>query len=434
MATNVLTLPGESLETFLDALKGAVRAFLKASLPAPHIANGACQCPCCVCEQPWLICPEATTGEKVVVEARYDNQADTYTSIDYTRDMSTGEFAFVNPIPVREVKVYMPIEGGVAPAPGMAQVVAVAPEALASSVAPAGLADLTVGSPIQLLREGALYDRSTGMFVLSVTPELCTDIAASVAKTNAPIPVDFGHALYLAQVEGKPQDTIPLFGRLSQVEARPGTGLWGTPEWTAQGVELLANNPGMMYVSPTLMPASFDPATGAALPGRGVHSVSLTPTPKQDRLAAVTLAAAPVAAPLEQQHPAPKAVEPGLTGLTLAETVAKVETLTLANTALTTEVAALKAEKLAMDFTSLFAQHTARGVVLADTLKAELRVLPIKQAGVILSHMVGERPLPLGHGTIVDATPETPMDRDLRIITTATKKNISLVQAAKEIQ
>lgn len=446
MATIVPTLENESLEDFLKSLEKALIKFMSSIYPVPHMSEGDCECPCCKYEQPWRIDSESTTGDKAVIEAKFDSGCE-YTQVEFTRDLTNGEFTFTNPTKVREVCTYVPIEEVSSPPLGIGLSVAGLNTSIALESIPVsqGSEELQTGKPVQLLREGAIFDILTGKFLMNVTAELCSDIANSAKKLQLPLPIDFGHALFNSQVKGEANDKIALFGRVMELEARPGEGLWGTPGWTPTGVELIKNNPGVMYLSPTLMPAPFDPMDGAQMPGMWIHSVSLTPSPRQNELTPVSLSQkvtevpapaeevkVPVSSPIDTPVVEEKAVELSILMTQLDEGKLKLEALSLANTQLASEVEALRAEKLSNDYDALFSKHSARGVVLSAVLKDSLKSIGIEKATVILDNMNGDRPtVALGHGRITE--PETQASREFRIIELAKTKNISLAMAAKEL-
>lgn len=436
MATAVPTLENESIEEFLEALEKALAAFM-ATVVYPITGTGINN------PQPWCLDRESTTGDAVVAEARFD-EGTKYTQVNYSRDPATGEFLFTNPFEVREHSTFVPVEQ-VSPPPvglGLSRVgvLGVSLEALPVTGEYGATEALTVGKPVQLLREGPIFDVVSGKYVMTVTAELCNQIATTAKKLQMPIPVDFGHALYNAQVNGAEHSEIPLFGRISALEARPGEGLWGIPEWTPRGVEFLTTNPGIMYLSPTLMPAPFDPVEGVQMPGNGLHSVSLTPTPRQNSLAPVALAARPntqeveaVDEPVIAPEAAPTAEVTAL-AIELNAHKSQIEALKLAVEQRDTEIAGLREFKLNRDFDDLFNAADARGVVLSATLKDTLKAVGLDKAEAILSNMSGERPIALGHSRVVaPAEPESPENRELRIIELARLKNISLVTAAQEL-
>lgn len=443
MATVVSTMQDESIEDFLKALGVAVEKYLMAKFPSPE--NGGS-------ERLWGCVKESTRGDYVVAEAMFDRE-EKYLKVPYTRDPESGEFVFGEPEPVREVTQFVPegeevspiLEGPPDGPMGLSVVVAL--EALPVSV-PAPEGALTPGKPVQLLREGAIFNVLNGKFLKNVTQALCSEIAESAQKMQMPIPIDFGHALLNAQIEGKDHSNIPLFGRMSALEARPGSGLWGLPEWTDKGMELLSANPGVLYLSPTLLPPPFDPSTGEALPGNWLHSVSLTPNPKQNNLAPVALSVTPEpeVAPVEPvpvQEVAVDAIntlsekDSEIAGLKLsyAELAEKFAAIESERVQLSLELEALRAEKNQRDFEALFDLHSKRGVVLSQNLKDEFVGIGLTKASAILDKMIGERPVALGHGgaPVGGLEPESQLDRDLKIIGIAKSKNISLNKAAQEL-
>jgi hypothetical protein len=296
---------------------------------------------------------------------------------------------------------------------------------------------LARGRPVQLLRLGPLFDQGTGDRLLDVTDELCAAVALAASGAGFSVPIDHGHALYRAQASGGGGD-VPLYGRLVELEHRPGSGLWGTPEWTDAGAAMLAASPGLLYLSPTLLGQPHDPRTGAPMPGRILHSVSLTPTPRQDTTDSVALSRPVTEARSAGTQEGAALADPNPDVVTLArvdhvsllarvtdaekratEADAKAVQLQadLTNreteaTSLAARVDALDADRKARDFADLLRTHDARGVVVSPELRVTLASLPAESAGVILANMPATRAVAaLGHGgTVPDPKPKTELE------------------------
>ena len=277
----VPTRGNEDLIDTINELRECLESFILDML-VPECADPICGCSC---ENYAWVSTETLNSDVAIVRLRglKGQVNDLIYAVSYTRTPE-GDFVFSPPVLVEEQTTYVPILA--APPTAMSRA-AVLCEMTPVHAPPAD--GLVRGSEIQLLRSGPLHDIDDGKFVLDVTDELCTGIVASAAAAGFGVPIDFGHALYRAQAEGKRQDEAPLFGRIVGLEARPGQGLWGAPEWTPDGVALIKKNPGIFYISPTLMGQPHDPNTGEPMPGRNLHSVSITPTPRQNDLTNLAL-------------------------------------------------------------------------------------------------------------------------------------------------
>lgn len=268
MSMTIATAPGQSLGEFLEELQSAAHARLMGLVPPDKAAN---------C---WVRLEDETIDESSVVAEVCGLDEDRYYRLTYSRDES-GRLVLGEPEAVEEVTTYRPIAS-----PPMSLARGLVLESLPVHAPP--VEGLTRGRQVQLLREGALYDAYTGEHLLDVTEQLCRDIATSASALGYGVPIDMGHALFRSQAGESPT----LYGRLTALECKPGRGLYGTPEWTDAGAALLSANPGVYYLSPTLLGAPRDPRTGADMPGRILHSVSLTATPRQDSLDPLALSRA----------------------------------------------------------------------------------------------------------------------------------------------
>jgi hypothetical protein len=275
---------------------------------------------------------------------------------------------------------------------------------------------LTRGRPVQLLRVGPLHDLQTGAHLLDVTDDLCAAIAASAAKAGFGVPVDMGHALYASQ----PGDAPALYGRIVEVEARAGSGLWGTPEWTSDGAALVASNPGLYYLSPTLLGTPHDPRTGEAMPGRTLHSVSLTPTPRQDGLDSLALsrangAGAPKGDPMAGQT-GTGALKPE-DAVTLSRTEhdalvlarqerdemkAKADAAEAAALTLSQRVEAMEAREHARAVEDEVKAAEAKGHIISADLRAKLLSMPADVRALVLASTAKRALGAKGHGEHVE--------------------------------
>jgi hypothetical protein len=266
MAMTIPTSDGQSLGDFLEELRDAVTMRLRGLAPMGS--------------DPWIrIEEDSITGESVVGEVCGTGE-DMYYRMSYSRS-EDGRLVLSEPVRVDEVTTYVD-------APGPLPLSAVLCE-MAPVHAPAA-EGLVRGKVAQLMRVGPLHDAYTGAHLLDVTDELLASIVTA-AGAGFSIPIDYAHALYGAQAGGTDAAAVPLYGRVTALEHRPGDGLYGVPEYTAAGAAMLGANPGLLFFSPTLVGTMHDPATGKPL-GRGLHSVSLTPTPRQNNIDSLALARA----------------------------------------------------------------------------------------------------------------------------------------------
>jgi phage I-like protein len=261
---------------------------------------------------------------------------------------------------------------------------------------------LTRGKPVQLLRVGPLYDLDTGAHVLDVTDDLCASIAATASAVGYSLPIDHGHSLYRAQSAGEAHDGVPLFGRIVALEHVPGAGLFGVPEWTESGRSMLSASPGLLYLSPTILGQAHDPATGAALPGRALHSVSLTPTPRQNNLETLALSRGNMEAPtMGDPTPRTPAVNPDVVTLARVDHTAlldratgaerRVSELTAQLDAATGDTVTLAARLTAMELRD--AERTANAEL--DAAEKSGKVIPPESRVKLLALDPGVRALTL---------------------------------------
>ena len=396
-----LTLPtadGQSLEAFGEELAACIKARVMALVPYDRQTSA------------W-VCVEETGAEDVVVELRgIEDGRDHYYRVPYSRGEG-GRLVAGDPQPVEEVTTYEPVA-----APPSVLARAVLCESLPVHAPPAD--GLTRGRPVQLLRVGPLHDLQTGAHLLDVTDDLCAAIAASAAKAGFAVPVDMGHALYASH----PGDAPALYGRIVEVEARAGLGLWGTPEWTSDGAALVASNPGLYYLSPTLLGTPHDPRTGEAMPGRTLHSVSLTPTPRQDGLDSLALsraaagAASPTGGPMagNQGTGAPKQPDDVVTlsrtehdALVLArrerdEMKAKADAAEAAALTLSQRVEAMEAREHARAVDDEVKAAEAKGHIVSADLRAKLLSMPADVRALVLASTAKRALGAMGHGEHVE--------------------------------
>ena len=394
MAITIPTRDGQGLGDFLSELKAAARSRL---LGPAASESGA-----------WVRLEDDTvTGSEFVAEL-CTSESEQYYRIPYTRG-EDGRIALGEPVPVEEVTTYVTAEP---PPVSMGLVL----ESLPVHAPPTE--GLTRGRPVQLLRVGPLHDPMTGAHLLDVTDDLCAGIALAASRQGYGVPVDMGHALYAGG------DGATLYGRIVELEARPGSGLWGVPEWTEAGRTLLSGSPGLYYLSPTLLGVPRDPQTGEALPGRMLHSVSLTARPRQDALESLALsqgatagAAGPKGGPMAGNQgtgtPKPDDVvtlsQAEHSALLLAQAeLAKVKTDLEAKDAeavtLAQRVTALEAAALARTVDDEVATAEKSGKVVGQALRKVLLAMPAAERATLLGELPVSRPVaPIGHGDRVEA-------------------------------
>lgn len=425
MSMTIPTADGQGLGGFIAELKAAARAALLAGL-SPAAASEA-----------WVRIEEDTiTGDSFVAELCGVEREDAYYRFAYRRD-DNGALILDPPVRVTEVTTYEPAD---MPPVAMGLVL----ESLPVHAPPAD--GLTRGRPVQLLRVGPLYDPVTGEHLLDITDEMCASTAASAAMLGYGIPIDMGHALYHGG------DGATLYGRIVGIEARPGSGLWGTPEWTDAGRELLSQSPGLYYLSPTLLGAPRDPQTGAPMPGRILHSVSLTAKPRQDSLDSLALsqsaaagAASPNGGPMAGNQgtgtPKPDDVVTlsvaehaalVLAQKKVAEAEAKASAAEAENVTLSQRVGALEAAALARQVDDEVAAAERQGRVVGASLRRVLLTMSPADRATLLGELPVTRPLsPIGHGERVE--PKSREDRALAILRKAHEGKMTIDQAAKEV-
>jgi phage I-like protein len=425
MAMTIPTADGQGIGGFLDELKAAARAALRAPL-APDVAA-----------QAWVkIEDDTVTDVEFVAELCGVEADDVYFRVAYRRG-EDGRIVLGEHVRVEERTTYEPA--------------AVALSAVLCELAPvhAPAADgLVRGRTAQLMRVGPLHDAYTGEELLTVTDEMLAAMVAAASAAGYSIPIDHGHALYAAQASGADHADVKLYGRIVSLEHRPGVGLFGVPEWTPAGFELLQSQPGLLYFSPTIVGTMHDPATGRPL-GRGLHSVSLTPTPRQDRIDSLALsraaagAARPTGGPMTGNQgtgtPKPDDVvtlsRDEHAALTLArqqldEVRAERDALKDGSVALSQRVEALEAAALQRQVADEIREAESAGKVVT----AELRTLLATQApaarAVILSALPASRPVvALGHGERVEPKDAKDPAVILRAVKLAKDKNISYGEA-----
>lgn len=162
------------------------------------------------------------------------------------------------------------------------------PPALPPGVALAidtGLALTPTESWWQVLRLGPVYE--AGELIVDITDDVCTESVKAwrALCERVPVPIDMDHGLYKASPAGK-----VTYGRVIDMEHRPGQGLWVQVALTAGGKAFVGETAGAMWTSPVVMSDAHDPDTGEPVAGWFIDSVSLTARPRQSRMEAVGLA------------------------------------------------------------------------------------------------------------------------------------------------
>jgi hypothetical protein len=153
------------------------------------------------------------------------------------------------------------------------------------------------GRSWHVARLGRLYDSTTGDLVIDLTDELLADAVATTAALGYSVPIDLEHGLMRSStVDGR-----RTYGQVVELEHVPGVGLMGTPMLTPDGEALVASQGGALWLSPVIRRGDvYHPQTGLRVGGASIDSVSLTATPYQDGMSAVSLARESVAAPLQE--------------------------------------------------------------------------------------------------------------------------------------
>ena len=296
------------------------------------------------------------------------------------------------------------------------------------------------GAPVQILRIGPVYDQGTGALVIDVTDELCAELAAATSSAGFAVPIDHGHELYQRQAAGRPHADVGLYGRAAALDHRPGVGLFAAPDWNEAGAAYLAANPGTLFVSPTIQPAGFDPRTGVAVAGRVLHSLSITPTPRQDSLDSLALSRAATGAPASKETPmsglngggvtppdgeavtlaraahnallarvveaeaAAKAKGDEVTTLTAQLDAAKTEAEAKAGdvTLLSKAVADLQAERAADKATAEIKAAELGGAIVTDAVRPVLMAVDAPTRAIMLASLAKRPAAVAGHGGTVE--------------------------------
>lgn len=424
MSITLPTTDGQSVGDFMEELREAVTMRLRGFAPMGS--------------EPWIrLEDDGLTGDSVIGEVCGTGE-DAYYRMSYSRG-EDGRLVLSEPVKVEEVTTY-------ADAPGPLHLSAVLCEMAPVHAPPAD--GLVRGKVAQLMRVGPLHDAYTGAHLLDVTDELLASIVTA-AGAGFSIPIDYSHALYGAQAGGTDAASVPLYGRMTALEHRPGDGLYGVPEYTAAGAAMLGANPGLLFFSPTLVGTMHDPATGKPL-GRGLHSVSLTPTPRQDNIDSLALSRA--AAGAESPKGGPMGSNQGAGTDKPADVVQLSRTehdaLVLARTERDTFKA--EAERANADVLSLAqrldavekARHIeavaaevkgyeSKGHLVPDALKAAVVTMSAEVRATVLGSTEKRAVVALGHGATVE--PVSDADRENQIVTLARTKGITLAAAAKEV-
>ena len=396
MAMTLPTVEGQGLGDFLEELRDAVTRRLRGNVPM-----GA---------EPWIRIEEDTITADSVVGEICGTGEDAYYRMSYSRG-EDGRLVLSEPMRVEEVTTYVD-------APGPLPLSAVLCEMAPVHAPPAE--GLVRGKVAQLMRVGPLHDAYTGAHLLDVTDDLLASIVAA-SGAGFSIPIDYSHALYGAQAGGTDAASVPLFGRVTALEHRPGDGLYGVPEYTAAGAAMLTANPGLLFFSPTLVGTMHDPATGKPL-GRGLHSVSLTPTPRQDSLDSLALSRA--AAGAESPKGGPMGLKDGAGTNAPADVVTLSRTehdaLMLARTerdAFKAEADAAKADVVALAqrldavekarhieaVTAEVKGYEAKGHIIPDALRAAVVTMSAEVRACVLGSTEKRAVVALGHGGTVEA-------------------------------
>ena len=425
MAMTIPTAEGQGIGGFLDELKAAARAALLAPM-SPEVAA-----------QAWVKLEEDTvTGSDFVAELCGVEADDVYFRITYERG-ADGRIVLGEPVRVEERTTYEPA--------------AVALSAVLCELAPVhapAAEGLMRGRTAQLMRVGPLHDAYTGEELLTVTDEMLASMVAAASVAGYSLPIDHGHALYAAQASGADHAEVKLYGRIVSLEHRPGVGLFGVPEWTPAGVELLRSQPGLLYFSPTIVGTMHDPATGRPL-GRGLHSVSLTPTPRQDRIDSLALSRAAAGAvrpkgeamAANQGTGTPKPDDTitlsrdehsalMLARQQLDEVRAERDALKDGSVALSQRVEALEAAASQRQVADEIREAEAAGKVVTAELRTLLASQPQAARAVILGALPASRPVvALGHGERTEPKDAKDPAVILRAVKLAKDKNISYGEA-----
>jgi hypothetical protein len=383
---------------------------------------------------------DTLTDSTMVVEVRDWSKSPSESAfyrVTYSRG-DDGRIALGEPEQVEERRTFDPVAE-----PPVSMARAVLLESLPVHAPPAD--GLTRGRPVQMLRPGPVYDARTGAKLLDVTDEVCGAIAATAAALGFAVPIDMGHELAASG------DGAALYGRIVEVEARPGAGLWGVPEWTASGAALLSEAPGLYYLSPTLLAPPMHPQTGKPMAGRMLHSASLTATPRQDSLESLALS--------RRNHGAiaPTSKEGRMAGQTGAPAPNQGDTITLSRAehdalvlARTERDAAKAAAEAAQAETVTLAQRLdavearERAAILARTVDDEVRaaesagrVVPATMRPVLLKLDAADRAImlaaiPATRSTAPVSSGGTPVDGEtatVNMLRMAREKGLTIAQA-----
>ena len=404
MSLTIPTAEGQGLGEFLDELEAAVRARLAGLIPPAQLPIAEVS-----------VESDSITASDCIAEVCI-GEDERYYRLTYQRD-DAGRIVLGEPEAVREVTTYEPASDAVAMSAIICDMQPVhAPPA----------EGLTRGRMVQLMRVGPLHDAMTGEHLLDVTDELLASIVAG-AGIGFAVPVDFGHALYHDQSAGG-GGNVELFGRIVGLEHRKGDGLYGVPEWTAAGAAKLSEMPGLLYLSPTLLGTAHDPTTGKPA-GRMLHSVSLTPRPRQDSLASLALAERTnpgAGAPTKGTAMADKTGNgaPKPESLTLAEAQSQIATLLAERDAVKAQLDAAQADRVKAEAEAVTLSqrigaleadahkravaeeirgYEAKGHIIPDALKAKALSMDAESRAICFSATATRAVVALGHGAVVEA-------------------------------
>ena len=135
------------------------------------------------------------------------------------------------------------------------------------------------------LRLGKVFDPDTGAEVTDVTDELCADIATAFETFGERMPTVLGRDHGLFRAGGDKQSR----GVVTGMRHAEGEGLHITTALNALGRGEVEAEEGALWLSPTIFGPAYDPDTGELVSNAYCPEITLTPTPRQTRLAAVAL-------------------------------------------------------------------------------------------------------------------------------------------------
>lgn len=141
----------------------------------------------------------------------------------------------------------------------------------------------------QALRPGPVYDIDTGAHLIDLDPASIVrdrDTLALMQSKGIPIPIDYGHAIQRTRT-GEP---VKTYGKIVDAAIDDDGRLVVTPDLTEAGRALLDGSEGAYWLSPAYGAGPLhDPETGERLADRYIESITITPTPRQNRLEGISL-------------------------------------------------------------------------------------------------------------------------------------------------